>query len=161
MSNSNGLPAKKVRSAIPCACGANQLLRDANMMDNELEHTVNVFSRPTRTLILAGGPMRDYRFARTMLYRHPSIKSDVWLQSAPSGVSQDADELLYEFPDRTALFEYDVILAFDVNWELLSPEQMQTLNEWVATGGGRYRIGCRRCQHTQTRAGRRKVPADP
>ena len=114
----------------------NQLAQDANAMDNELEHSVNVFSRPTRALIIAGGPMRDYRFARTMLYRHPSIKSDVWLQSAPPGVSQDADELLYEFPERTALFEYDVILAFDVNWELLSPEQMQTLNEWVATGGG-------------------------
>ncbi len=113
-----------------------QLAQDANAMDNELEHSVNVFSRPTRVLILAGGPMRDYRFARTMLYRHPSIKSDVWLQSASPGVSQDADQLLYEFPERTDLFEYDVILAFDVNWELLSPEQMQTLNEWVATGGG-------------------------
>jgi hypothetical protein len=114
----------------------NQLAQDANAMDNELEHSVNVFSRPTRVLILAGGPMRDYRFARTMLYRHPSIKSDVWLQSASPGVSQDADQMLYEFPDRTDLFEYDVVLAFDVNWELLSPEQMQTLNEWVATGGG-------------------------
>ncbi|QDV49200.1 VWA domain-containing protein [Gimesia fumaroli] len=114
----------------------NQLAQDANAMDNELEHSVNVFSRPTRVLVIAGGPMRDYRFARTMLYRHPSIKSDVWLQTAPPGVSQDADKLLYEFPDRTDLFEYDVILAFDVNWELLSPEQMLTLNEWVATGGG-------------------------
>lgn len=114
----------------------NQLAQDANAMDNELEHSVNVFSHPTRVLILAGGPMRDYRFARTMLYRHPSIKSDVWLQTASPGVSQDADQMLYEFPERTALFEYDVILAFDVNWELLSLEQMQTLNEWVATGGG-------------------------
>lgn len=114
----------------------NQLAQDANSMDNELEHSVNVFSRPTRVLVIAGGPMRDYRFARTMLYRHPSIKSDVWLQTAPPGVSQDADKLIYEFPDRAELFEYDVVLAFDVNWNLLSPEQMQTLNEWVASGGG-------------------------
>ena len=114
----------------------NQLAQDANAMDNELEHSVNVFSRPTRVLLIAGGPMRDYRFARTMLYRHPSIKSDVWLQSAPAGVSQDADQLLYEFPERADLFEYDVVLAFDVNWSLLSDEQMQNLNEWVASGGG-------------------------
>ncbi|QDT99137.1 vWA domain-containing protein [Gimesia aquarii] len=114
----------------------NQLVQDANAMDNELEHSVNVFSRPTKVLIIAGGPMRDYRFARTMLFRHPSIKSDVWLQTASPGVTQDADQMLFEFPERTALFEYDVILAFDVNWELLSQEQMQTLNEWVATGGG-------------------------
>ncbi len=114
----------------------NQLAQDANAMDNELEHTVNVFSRPTRVLVIAGGPMRDYRFARTMLYRHPSIKSDVWLQSAPPGVSQDADQLLYEFPERADLFEYDVVLAFDVNWSLLSEEQMLNLNEWVSSGGG-------------------------
>ncbi len=114
----------------------NQLMHDANAMDNELEHTVNVFSRPTRVLIIAGGPMRDYRFARTMLYRHPSIKSDVWLQTSSPGVSQDADKMLFEFPERADLFEYDVILAFDVNWELISAEQTQTLNEWVATGGG-------------------------
>ncbi|MCA9020707.1 MAG: VWA domain-containing protein [Planctomycetaceae bacterium] len=114
----------------------NQLASDANAMDNELAHSVNVFSRPTRVLVIAGGPMRDYRFARTMLYRHPSIQSSVWLQSAPPGVSQDANELLYEFPDRADLFEYDVVLAFDVNWELLSAEQMQNLNEWVSSAGG-------------------------
>ncbi|WP_417384476.1 hypothetical protein [Gimesia sp.] len=114
----------------------NQLAGDANAMDNELAHSVNVFSRPTRVLVIAGGPMRDYRFARTMLYRHPSIQSSVWLQSAPPGVSQDANELLYEFPDRADLFEYDVVLAFDVNWELLSAEQMQNLNEWVSSAGG-------------------------
>ncbi|HBL42378.1 MAG TPA: hypothetical protein DDZ90_03180, partial [Planctomycetaceae bacterium] len=114
----------------------NQLVGDANDMDNELAHSVNVFSRPTRVLVIAGGPMRDYRFARTMLYRHPSIQSSVWLQSAPPGVSQDANELLYEFPQRADLFEYDVVLAFDVNWELLSAEQMQNLNEWVSSAGG-------------------------
>ena len=129
-------PAEEGEISYVVRARGNQLAGDANAMDNELAHSVNVFSRPTRVLVIAGGPMRDYRFARTMLYRHPSIQSSVWLQSAPPGVSQDANELLYEFPERADLFEYDVVLAFDVNWELLSAEQMQNLNEWVSSAGG-------------------------
>lgn len=129
-------PAEEGEIGYVVRARGNQLAGDANAMDNELAHSVNVFSRPTRVLVIAGGPMRDYRFARTMLYRHPSIQSSVWLQSAPPGVSQDANELLYEFPERADLFEYDVVLAFDVNWELLSAEQMQNLNEWVSSAGG-------------------------
>ena len=49
--------------------------------DNQLTRTVNIFDRPLQTLIIAGGPMRDYRFAKTALYRHPSTRTDVWLQT--------------------------------------------------------------------------------
>ncbi len=107
-------------------------------MDNNAEsRTVNVFDRPTRVLIVAGGPMRDYIFAKNLLYRHKSIDVDVWLQTGRVGISQDADNLLFKFPEkREELFAYDVLLAFDADWSQVTPEQQQWLDEWVSGEGG-------------------------
>lgn len=105
--------------------------------DNQLSRSVSIFDRPMRVLMIAGGPSRDYRYARTILYRHPSMQSDVWLQSGSPGISQEADKLLYRFPETLeALYEYDVILGFDPDWSLLSPEQRQLLASWVSSEGG-------------------------
>ncbi|WP_437187519.1 hypothetical protein SH668x_000916 [Planctomicrobium sp. SH668] len=105
--------------------------------DNQLTRSVNIFDRPMRVLIVAGGPSRDYRYARTILYRHPSMETSVWLQSASPGVSQESDELLYRFPDTIeALYEFDVLLAFDPDWSMLTPEQHQNLTNWISNEGG-------------------------
>ncbi len=106
--------------------------------DNNAEsRTVNVFDRPTRVLIVASGPMRDYIFAKNLLFRHKSIDVDVWLQTGRVGISQDADNLLFKFPEnREDLFAYDVLLAFDVDWTLVTPEQQQWIDEWVSGEGG-------------------------
>ncbi len=107
-------------------------------MDNNAEsRTVNVFDRPTRVLIVAGGPMRDYIFAKNLLYRHKSIDVDVWLQTGRIGISQDADNLLFKFPEkREELFAYDVLLAFDADWTQVTPEQQTWIDEWVSGEGG-------------------------
>ena len=107
-------------------------------MDNNAEsRTVNVFDRPTRVLIVASGPMRDYIFAKNLLYRHKSIDVDVWLQTGRVGISQDADNLLFKFPEkREELFAYDVLLAFDADWTQVTPEQQQWIDEWVSGEGG-------------------------
>ena len=66
--------------------------------DNRVSRVVNIFDRPTRLLVMAGGPMRDYRFSVNALHRHKSMEVDVWLQTAPVGISQNAHEVLYDFP---------------------------------------------------------------
>jgi len=105
--------------------------------DNQLSRAVNIFDRPMRVLIIAGGPSRDYRYARTILYRHPSMQTDVWLQSASPGISQEAEKLLYRFPETVEeLYNYDAILAFDPDWSLLSAEQQKLLADWVSNEGG-------------------------
>ncbi len=118
--------------------------------DNQLSRTVEIFDRPTRVLLMAGGPMRDYRFLRIMLNRDPSVKVDVWLQTVDAGtlgqVSQEADRLLAEFPDRAQLFNgfeddpehagYDVIVAFDPDWARIPPDRIEAMVEWIATEGG-------------------------
>ncbi|MEZ6144834.1 MAG: VWA domain-containing protein [Planctomycetaceae bacterium] len=105
--------------------------------DNFVSRTVNIFDRPTKVLMIAGGPMRDYRFAKNVLYRHPSMDVDVWLQTGSVGISQDADEILFDFPEtREALFSYDVVMAFDIDWSRIPSERREWLSEWIANEGG-------------------------
>lgn len=105
--------------------------------DNQRTSIIDIFDRPTKVLVIAGGPHWDYRFLRNMLYRHRSIELDVWLQSGSTGMSQEADELLYDFPDdKAALFEYDVIIGFDPDWSIVRKQSREELAEWVLTQGG-------------------------
>lgn len=105
--------------------------------DNQQSRQVNIFDRPMRVLIVAGGPFRDYRYARTILFRHPSMQSDVWLQTGAVGTTQDAHKLLYRFPETVEqLYEYDVIVGFDPDWTQLTPEQRQMVSNWVSNEGG-------------------------
>ncbi|MCH7990194.1 MAG: hypothetical protein IID46_13725, partial [Planctomycetes bacterium] len=122
--------------------------------DNEKRKKVNVIDRNTGVLLIAGGPMRDYRFLRNMLYRHRRFDLDVWLQTVDANianrVSQESDDLLIEFPENFPTrpkaeeflsvpgkaTQYDVVVAFDPDWRLFSQEQMQALSEWVSKHAG-------------------------
>ncbi len=105
--------------------------------DNQQLRSINIFDRPMKILMIAGGPMRDYRFVRNLLHRHPSMDVDVWLQTGEVGISQDSDHLLFKFPQtREELFAYDVLLAFDPDWKLVTEEQQKLLDEWVGQEGG-------------------------
>ncbi|MEQ9408535.1 MAG: hypothetical protein RIK87_12445 [Fuerstiella sp.] len=109
--------------------------------DNQRRREVEVTDRKQKVLLISSGPMRDYRFVRNMLYRHSGIESDVWLQTISADdigfVSQEAEKVLTEFPKTEAeLFEYDVIVAFDANWALLSSDQQKFLNRWVDEHSG-------------------------
>lgn len=119
---------------------ARQRTLELSDADNERRKSINVVDRKTKVLLFAGGPMRDYRFVRNMLYRHSAIQTDVWLQSsdAAAAVSQESNQLLTTFPaSKEELFEYDVLVAFDPNWQELTVDQHLLLKEWVfAQAGG-------------------------
>ncbi|QDT38127.1 hypothetical protein [Stratiformator vulcanicus] len=124
-------------------------IRDYRDDDNEKDLAINFVSRNTSVLIIAGGPMRDYRFSRNMLHRTPTFDVDVWLQtvspSEVSMVSQDSSDLLTEFPRQFPLRPisdrlpettdspktYDVVIAFDPDWTELAPEDLEHLSDWV------------------------------
>lgn len=98
---------------------------------------VQVVEPRSRLLIVAGGPTREYQFARNLFYRDQNIQSHVWLQTATEGVSQEAQELLTSFPETLAdLSEYDCILAFDADWSKLTAAQMSNLERWVGEQAG-------------------------
>ncbi len=110
---------------------------DLEPADNQRGTTVEVVERKNRVMLLAGGPQRDYRFLRNLLFRDPNTTVDVLLQSAPSGAAQEANEILEGFPEEAeTLFEYDCIVAFDPDWRQLSDQQIELLDRWVAEKAG-------------------------
>ena len=116
-------------------------VRELSEDDNERRKTVNVIDRKLHVLVVASGPMRDYRFLHTMLNRHSSIDVDVWLQTVSAAtagqVSQESKHLLVEFPKTAAeLFDYDVIVAFDPDWSRIPPDSRKYLMNWVSDHGG-------------------------
>ncbi len=105
--------------------------------DNEREVELEVVEASTRVLLIAGGASRDYQFLRNQLFRDRHATVDVWIQSAEGGISQEADQILNGFPSsREELYNYDSIVAFDPNWELLDAEQVELLDSWVADEAG-------------------------
>lgn len=109
--------------------------------DNERRKSINLSDRKERVLLIAGGPMRDYRFLRNMLYRHPGILVDVWLQTVDARsyatVSQESDVLLLEFPETARdLDAYDVIVAFDPDWSQIPSTGIEFLVDWISEHSG-------------------------
>ena len=83
------------------------IAEDKDPTDNQREVDVDIVDRKNRVLLFAGGPSREYQFLRNMLRRSELAKSgemmvDVLLQSANDGVSQDANQILDEFPAHDA-----------------------------------------------------------
>jgi hypothetical protein len=110
---------------------------DTNPADDVQEVDVEVVDRKTKVLLVAGGPSREYVFLRNQLRRDREMVVDVWLQSAPDGISQDANEILTEFPSTPQeMFEYDTVVAFDPDWTLLDETQLDLLERWVADKAG-------------------------
>ena len=110
---------------------------DSNAADNQFESEVRVVEPNSTILILAGGPTREYQFVRNLLFREPTVQSHVFLQSSGPGVSQEAKQLLTEFPKTLAeMTKYDAVIAFDADWTKLTSEQMEVLETWVSQQAG-------------------------
>ncbi|MGE0608532.1 MAG: hypothetical protein AB7O62_15660 [Pirellulales bacterium] len=110
---------------------------DRNPRDNAREVDIEIVDRKTRVLLFAGGPTREYTFLRNQLHRDKETVTDILLQTAQEGISQDANEILDDFPaTRDELYEYDCIVAFDPNWEELDANQVSLLEKWVGEQAG-------------------------
>lgn len=104
--------------------------------DNQTESTFEVIDQKTKILLMAGGPTREYRFLRNLLFRDASMSLSVLLQSAAASASQDADRSLISFPSKEELFNYDVVVAIDVDWSAFDDSSQQILEEWVSKQAG-------------------------
>lgn len=110
---------------------------DIDHRENVKSARVTVVERRSRVLLMAGGPSREYQFLRNQLFRDRDAQVDVLLQSAEPGISQDADNVLFEFPELAdELFQYDCIIAFDPDWLKLDELQVEMLDRWVAEQAG-------------------------
>lgn len=110
---------------------------DTYPRDDRRSADVEIVERKTRILLFAGGPGREYQFLRNQLFRDSSVLVDVVLQIAQPGISQDSNKILDEFPTTASeLADYDAIVAFDPDWTVLSEEQKDLLERWVAEQSG-------------------------
>ena len=73
---------------------------DGNPRDNEREAEIEIVDRKTRVLLFASGPMRDYQFLRNQLHRDATMITDVYLQTAQPGISQDAEQNSRSLPQH-------------------------------------------------------------
>jgi len=111
--------------------------QDSYAGDNQQEVDIEIVDRKTRILLFAGGPTREYQFLRNQLRRDKDITVDVLLQTGEEGISQDAHEILTEFPaTREELYAYDCIVALDPDWRVLGAPQVDALERWVAEQAG-------------------------
>ncbi len=110
---------------------------DKNDKDNQKSAVVESIDRRMKILLMAGGPTREYRFLRNQIFRDEDTILHVLLQTAEVGVSQESDEMLFEFPQLPdELFEYDCIIAFDADWQALETTQVELLERFVAEKAG-------------------------
>ncbi len=129
---------------------------DQDPRDNQRSVTVEVVDRKNKVLLMAGGPLREFRFLRNQLHRDKDTVVDVYLQTGKPEVAQEANKLLFEFPSSEQdLFSYDCIVAFDPDWEALDEVQMQLLERWVAEKAGGL-VVIAGPVHTAQWAGRRR-----
>ena len=91
----------------------------------------------SKVLLIAGGPTREYRFLRNMLYRDKDIEVHVHLQTGDVGISQESDDILLDLPAiADELFVYDCIVAFDPDWLQLDEIQIELVERWVSEKAG-------------------------
>ncbi|TWU11183.1 hypothetical protein Pla52o_56210 [Novipirellula galeiformis] len=110
---------------------------DQNKRDDTRDARYEVVAKKLRVLAIAGGPTREYRFVRNLLFRDKSIELDVWLQTGKPGMSQDADQVLQAFPSQPeALFEYDTIMVFDPDWTAIPAESLDLMDRWISQQAG-------------------------
>ncbi|MCP4884992.1 MAG: VWA domain-containing protein [Planctomycetaceae bacterium] len=110
---------------------------DRNDADDVRDARYEVVSRKLRVLAVAGGPTREYRFVRNLLFRDNSIELDAWLQTGQPGISQDVDRVLQEFPSTAEeLFQYDAVILFDPDWTAMSAENLDMIDRWLTQQAG-------------------------
>jgi hypothetical protein len=110
---------------------------DRDGRDDWRDARYEVVSRKLRVMAVAGGPTREYRFVRNLLFRDNSVELDAWLQTGQPGMSQDADRVLEEFPATAEeLFQYDAIAMFDPDWSVFTAENLDLLDRWLTQQAG-------------------------
>ena len=133
------------------------LARDAIRTDNEAVHEISVRDQRIKVLLVDNEPRYELRFLGNLLTREPEAdptrpelrrryRTHVLQQTASPAVDQLASpgmQPLRGFPTtRRELFDYDVIILGDIEWERLtkttaeSKKVLELIRDFVREGGG-------------------------
>ncbi len=119
--------------------------------DNFALHTLRVIDRKIKVLYVEDTPRHEFHFLSNALTRDiDTVRVHCLLLNADPGAPQKATrvpdwrplDVRDGIPSREALFDYDVIILGDVDWNLMAPtkdqalEALQNIREFVEKGGG-------------------------
>lgn len=109
-----------------------ELITENNHRDLEIE----LVDRQLKVLYVEGYPRWDYRYLKNMLLREKSVLSSVLLRSADRGFVQEGTAPIKQFPrNAQELAPYDVIIIGDVPSGYFGSQQLQMIQDHVATTG--------------------------
>ncbi len=105
--------------------------------DNRREVSVLAAEEKRRVLLLSSTATRLYKFVARFFIRDDGIQASCWLADADPQYIQDGDVTIRDLP-RSAdeLKTYDMIALFDPHPDVLSPEFLEALREFVTEQGG-------------------------
>lgn len=161
----NGNPVDVVVTHVPTEVGEKTYILsvpavpgETNTRNNQIERTVLVTeSRKIRVLYVEGYPRYDFRFVKVMLERESdksiggkAVEVQVVLLDASKGWAEtDRSAFRGDFPTRTELFSYDVVVLGDVD-----PKQVPRLGHRTSRPrrlregeGRRVAVPVRRTRH--------------
>ena len=150
----NGNPVDVVVTHVPTEVGEKTYILsvpavpgETNTRNNQIERTVLVTeSRKIRVLYVEGYPRYDFRFVKVMLERESdksiggkAVEVQVVLLDASKGWAEtDRSAFRGDFPTRTELFGYDVVVLGDVDPKQVprSAIALRDLADFVKEKGG-------------------------
>jgi hypothetical protein len=113
---------------------------DDDTPEDDVQTTeIEVVDRPTRVLLMAGGPSREYQFMRNLLDRDRGFVVESLLGTSRSATGEDPSvgRARVAFPESDAeLSEFDVIVGVDYDWRRLDAAARDRLERWVAQESG-------------------------
>ncbi len=110
---------------------------------------VLVSKKKLRVLLFADEPTREFQLVRTLVFARHTNKMDIFVHVRHPGSDTqfDTDHVLMEFPNQRgqefggqkgiSMGGYDLIIAFDPDWQALRPDEIRLLENWVRNEAGR------------------------
>ena len=106
--------------------------------NNTATQRLRVIDSKIKVLFIEQAPRWEFRFVQAALMRDRRVSAKFILLQADPALSQGTDSpYLAKFPaTKEELFKYDLVVIGDVDPKVFTPEQMDSLNEFVSKFGG-------------------------
>ena len=105
--------------------------------NNSASQRLRVIDSKIKVLSIEQEPRWEFRFVQSVLLRDRRIDPKFLLfQSDPKLAMGTGSPYLEKFPPKADLLGYDLVIIGDVDVKSFTPEQMDTLSEFVSKFGG-------------------------
>jgi len=106
--------------------------------NNSATQRLRIIDSKIKVLFVEDTPRWEFRFVQSVLLRDRRVDAKFLLLEADPALSEAADSpYIAKFPaTKEDLFKYDLVIIGDVNARALTPEQVDSITEFVSKFGG-------------------------